>query len=191
MAWELLGYNQSEQKLWEIDNYNAQHLTMDQIREKTVDYLDNYRLEKIVVDAAGAGKIIQETIAREYARRYGVPCEAANKQQKAAYMKYAASDCRTGKCFFLPDSVARDQLNEMEWDDRYMREKEPSEGKFNDNADSWIYGYKECYHWLHEPREETPEVGTPEHANWEMAKIEEAEADALEETQRGDWWENI
>jgi hypothetical protein len=153
--------------------------------------MENYRLEKILVDAAGAGKIIQETISREYARRYGVPCEAAKKQEKAAIMKYAASDIRTGHCFFLPDSTARDQLNKMEWDERRLREKDPSEGEHNDNADAWIYGYRACYHWLHEPQEDVPEIGTPERANWEMQKIEEQEADELVEQENKDWWESI
>ncbi len=190
-AFELVGYSQQLRKMWEIDSYNAQHMTMDDIGAKTVDYMENYRLGSIKVDAAGAGKIIQETIAREYARRYGVPCEPAQKTEKGAIMKYAASDCRVGRCFFLPNSVARDQLNKMEWDDRHLREKDPPEGEHNDNADAWIYAYRSCYHWLHEPQEYIPEVGTAERANWEMDQLEQEQADQLVSEEQREWWEDI
>lgn len=190
-AWELVGYDAHMQKMWEVDSQGDQHLTMDEIGARTVGYMEEYRLDKIVVDAAGAGKIVQETIALEYARRHGVPCEAAQKQKKAAFMKYAASDMRTGRAHLLPDGVAADQLSSMEWDDRRLREKEPKEGTRIDNADAWLYGYRECYHYIHEPREDVPEVGTAERLNWEMSKHEQHEAEMMDQEQRQEWWESI
>ena len=187
-AWELVGYDQDAQRMYEVDSEQEQHLTFDTIAQRTIKYATDYELDSMVVDTAGAGKVVQESLAKELSTRFGVPVRAAQKNRKQTNMKLLASDFRAMRAFLLPDGVCQDQVKSLRWSDRVLREAEPDPGQFIDAADAYLYGYRECYHWLHEPREDIPEVGTAAHANWEMDRIEEEEAAQMENPNQP-WWE--
>lgn len=188
-AWELVGYDSHEQKMYEVDSTQEQHLTFDDIADRTLQYAEDYELDSVVVDTAGAGKVVQDSLARELSARFRVPCKAAEKNRKGTNMKFLASDFRALKAFLLPDGVCQDQLKSLQWNEHRLVEKEPEPGQFIDNADAYLYAYRECYHWLHEPREEIPEVGTMDYVNWEMAKLEEEEAEIMAGKNKLAWWE--
>jgi len=185
-AWELVGYDQDTQRMYEADSTQEQHLTFDDIAAKTVQYAVDYELDCVVVDTAGAGKVVQDSLAKELSLRFEVSCKAAQKNRKGTNMKFLASDFRAGKAFLLPDGVCADQCKTLQWDGNHLREKDADPGLFIDNADAYLYAYRECYHWMHEPREVLPEIGTPERANLEMAQLEEEESMGHAE---GHWWE--
>jgi hypothetical protein len=105
-------------------------------------------------------------------------------------MKLLNSDLRAGRVFLLPDGVCYDQMKALQWSEHVLREKEPDPGQFIDNADAFLYAYRESYHWLHEPREEIPEINTPEYSNWEMDKIEQEIVDSLTHGPEKEWWEH-
>jgi hypothetical protein len=186
-AWELVGYDQNSQCMFEVDSTQEQHLSFDDIVQRTFQYAEDYELDCIVIDTAGAGKIVQESMAKEISQRFEIPCKAAQKNRKGTNMKFLASDFRTCKAFLLPDGVCYDQLSSLQWNKTRLIESEPEPGNFIDNADAYLYAYRECYHWLHEPREDIPEIGTSDRLNYDMAKIEEEEAEAMMQPRR--WWE--
>jgi hypothetical protein len=160
-AFELLGY--SEDKMYEVESRSEEHQTFDDIMAITWDHIERHGrdLFKIVVDTAGAGKMVQESMAKELRLRCEIPCVAAQKTDKATYMKFLNSDFKTGHAFVLPgDEGAKHQLQLFQWDDRRLREKETADKK--DKGDGYIYGYRECYHWMKEFKEVLPEIGTPE-----------------------------
>ena len=187
-AWELVGYDQDSQTMYEVDSTQEQHLTFDTIAEITIQYATDYELDCVVVDTAGAGKVVQDSLAKEMSLRFEVPCKPALKSRKGTNMKFLASDFRAGKAFLLPDGVCADQCKTLQWDGNHLREKDADPGMFIDNADAYLYAYRECYHWLHEPREVLPEIGTPERANLEMLRLEEEEAEAMNNPNQP-WWE--
>jgi hypothetical protein len=189
-AFELVGYDQDSQKMYEIDSTQEQHMTLDKIAEVVNAYAEDYELDKIILDTAGAGKMVQETMARDLANRFGVPCAAAQKNRKATNMKLLNSDFRTHRAYLLPDGVCKDQMQSLQWDGNRLREKEPQPGQFIDNADAYLYAYRECYHWLHEEREIIPEANTPERANWEAEQMLERELEEFEQQKEKDWWEH-
>jgi hypothetical protein len=189
-AFELVGYDPYEQKLYEVHSTQEQHLTFDDIKQITIDYLEEVEVDKIVLDTAGAGKIAQESMAKEVSQRFQVPCVAAQKNRKATNMKLLNSDLRAGNVFLLPDGVCVDQMKSLQWEDKRLREKDAEPGQFIDNADAFLYAYRESYHWLHEEREEIPEINTPEYSNWEAAKMEQEEVDAITFGEDTEWWEN-
>ena len=186
-AFELVGYDQHDQIMYEVDSTQDQHLTLDRISEIAKRYADEYELDSIIVDTAGAGKIVQESMAIEMAARFGVPVRAAQKARKATNMKLLASDFRACRAMLLPGGVCGDQLKSLQWDEGKLREKEPEPGEHIDNADAYLYAYRECYHWLHEEREDVPEIGTTARLNYEMQKIEEQEAEQIAAPK--EWWE--
>jgi hypothetical protein len=157
-AWELVGYDSDSQRMYEVDSTQEQHLTFEDIAARTISYASDYELDTIVVDTAGAGKVVQDSLAKEIT------------------------------AFLLPDSVCADQMKSLKWDKHHLREQEPEPGQFIDNADGYLYAYRECYHWMHEPREVLPEIGTPERANLDMLRIEEEEAAAMTDPNKH-WWE--
>ncbi|MHA2064287.1 MAG: terminase large subunit domain-containing protein [Candidatus Thorarchaeota archaeon] len=187
-AWELVGYDSDSQCMWEVDSTQEQHLTFEDIAARTIQYAKDYELDHIVVDTAGAGKVVQDSLAKEVSLRFEVPCKAAAKNRKGTNMKFLASDLRKGTAFLLPDSVCADQMKSLKWDKHHLREQEPEPGQFIDNADGYLYAYRECYHWMHEPREVLPEIGTPERSNLDMLRIEEEEAAAFTDPNKR-WWE--
>jgi hypothetical protein len=175
--------------MYEVESRSEEHQTFDDIMAITWDHIERHGrdLFKIVVDTAGAGKMVQESMAKELRLRCEIPCVAAQKTDKATYMKFLNSDFKTGHAFVLPgDEGAKHQLQLFQWDDRRLREKETADKK--DKGDGYIYGYRECYHWMKEFKEVLPEIGTPERANLEMLKIEEEEAEALTNVNKH-WWE--
>ena len=187
-AWELVGYDQDSQTMYEVDSTQEQHLTFDTIAEITIQYATDYELDCVVVDTAGAGKVVQDSLAKEMSLRFEVPCKPALKSRKGTNMKFLASDFRAGKAFLLPDGVCADQCKTLQWDGNHLREKDADPGMFIDNSDAYLYAYRECYHWLHEPREVLPDIGTPARLNLEMLKLEEEEAAAMNNPNQP-WWE--
>ena len=187
-AWELVGYDQDTQRMYEVDSTQEQHLTFEDIAARTIQYAKDYELDCIVVDTAGAGKVVQDSLAKEISLRFEVPCKPAQKNRKGTNMKFLASDFRAGKAFLLPASVCADQMRALKWDKHHLREQDPEPGAFCDNADGYLYAYRECYHWMHEPREILPEIGTPARANLDMLKIEEEEAAAFTDP-HSHWWD--
>jgi len=186
-AFELVGYDQHSQVMYEVDSTQDQHLTLDRISDIAKKYAETYELDSIVIDTAGAGKIVQESMAVEMGSRFAVPVRPAQKTRKATNMKLLASDFRTGRACLLPGGVCADQMRALQWDEGRLIEKEPEPGAHIDNADAYLYGYRECYHWLHEEREAIPADGTAERLNYEMAKIEEEEAARI--VAPSQWWE--
>lgn len=196
-AFELVGYNQEARKVWECHSHEESEMTFDQIMIVVFDYIEACyddrgwnSIDKIVVDTAGAGKIAQETMAKEIGKRYEIPCVAAKKNRKAVNMKILNSCFRTEQACLLPDGVCQDQLKSLQWDGRHLREKEPEPGQFIDNADAYLYAHTECYEWLHEDIEKIPEVNTREYSNWEAEKMEQAEVEAMTAGADKEWWEN-
>ncbi len=195
-AFELLGYKQEAKKVWECWSHQEQHMTFDDIMVITFDIIEECyddrgynSIDKIVVDTAGAGKIAQETMAKEISKRFEIPCVAAKKNRKAVNMKILNSAFRTEQAYLLPDGVCQDQMKSLQWDGRHLREKEPEPGQFIDNADAYLYAHTDCYEWLHEELEQIPEINTPEYANWQAEKMEEEEVAAMTAGQDEEWWE--
>ena len=187
-AWELVGYDSDSQRMYEVDSTQEQHLTFEDIAARTVQYASDYELDKVVVDTAGAGKVVQDSLAKELSLRFELPCVAAQKNRKGTNMKFLASDFRAQKAFLLPDGVCADQCKTLKWDKHHLREQDADPGQFIDNSDAYLYAYRECYHWMHEPRIELPEIGTAERHNLDAAMQEEEEAEAMSNPSVP-WWE--
>ena len=93
------------------------------------------------------------------------------------------SDMRAGRIHVHHDSPLAKEWRILQWDED--RKKEDSRFA-NDASDAGLYGYRAGKHWLYETPEYVPEIGTPERANLEMAKLEEEEAMAHNDRH---WWE--
>jgi hypothetical protein len=196
-AFELVGYNQAAKKVWECHSTEDSGMTFDDIMVIAFDYIEACHddegycsLERLVLDTAGAGKIVQETMAKEVAKRFDIPVVAAKKNRKAVNMKILNSCFRTEQAYLLPDGVCQDQMRTLQWDGRALREKEPAQGQFIDNADAYLYAHTDCYEWLHEEVEIIPEINTREYANWEMDKIEADIVDRVTTDPETEWWED-
>jgi len=174
VAWETNGYDQNNQKVFHVDEIVDNHLTFEDIKRITTEQIINvYNPESIRVDAAGAGKIIQESLALDFAQRFGIPCTAAKKNKKGAFMKTADTDLRVGRAFVLKGSQVDKQMQTLQWDKRRLRE---AEGQECDAHDGWLYSYRDCAHWIHKPAKRIiPPAGTRAYAQYTAEEDERVE----------------
>ena len=144
-AWEVVGYDQYAQKTYHLHEFQKSGLTVDGIIRETIPIVEKYKPERIVCDTAGAGKIITETLAAEIRRRYGIPVTAADKNEKAAWVRLLDSDLRMANTFVKHNGPTWQQLSVTIWDDKASKEKE---GQKCDCLDAFLYAWRWSYSYL-------------------------------------------
>lgn len=145
VAFVVVGYSQELHKVWELETWAAPSLTFDDIKVQFDRLVSKWHPEYCVADPAGEGKIIRESLTAEMWRRFGIAVNAAEKQEKGAFMRLADSAIRTGHALLRPEGDLFHQLSPLQWDKHRVREKE---GQPCDLHDAWLYAFRHCYHWL-------------------------------------------
>lgn len=141
-----------------------------------------------VADTGGLGKQLVE----EMASREGIRFEPAEKREKAAAVKAMNDDFRVGRILIRRGGeYALELATLMKDPDNHGPNGEPIEaaGLPNHLCDAALYSYRRAQHYLHEPSEEAPPVGSPE----ALARVEESLEESLEaeyqREQSQEWWE--
>jgi hypothetical protein len=124
---------------------------------------DGFKLHRTVVDTGALGK----SIAYDLQVDYGVSCEAAEKQHKAAAIRRVQDMFRLGIFRFngFGSGELRAEMSVLPWND----ERTDHHPSYSDHwCDGFVYACRE--HSSFELREETPpEPGSPEAINQDMA----------------------
>lgn len=123
---------------------------------------NQYSVQKIVVDSAGAGKMITE----ELRRRYDLPAYPAIKQEKEAYIKLLNADLEHERIYIYDTCV--ELIKELKKLERNKHWKE-KENQANHAADAFLYAYKESRHY----RNEAPKPKKTRAEVWEEEIINE------------------
>jgi hypothetical protein len=159
--------------VYELDTTQRAGLIVDEIARIAGELVEIYKPERVVIDGAGEGQIVIQSLASEMSRRFSIPVSAAQKNHKASYARLLDSDLRTNRVVLRAKSDLWRQLRELQWDDRYMREVE---GQPSDLHDAFLYAFRECVHWSEEATPlERPDYGTPEYYRWEEERMIEQE----------------
>jgi len=169
-AWVILGYSQVLGKSYVIETYQAQGQIFDEIMDITKSFIEKYQasevhhsLERIRVDSAGAGKIIQESLARELTKRYQIPVLPADKRDKAVFMKLMDNDLRAGR-LLLNHNDNKDLWEQLSTIIKNPIKQIEREGQPCDLADALLYSYRDAYQYISKPAPEVkPAPGTPEY----------------------------
>lgn len=173
-AYIMLGYDQTEQMAYHVDDFTASGLSLTDIVDKANEFIERYSPERVVIDPAAGGMHLVEEIRA----RYDLECDAAEKSKKAAFYKLLRADFRRGKSKVIRGSKLEKQLRALRWDKNFKRELEGIEC---DLADAYLYAWRDCLHYYYVPREKEL---TEEEKIWgeiEKRYIEQAEYDQMAE----------
>ena len=172
-AFVVAGYNNRRGKCYEIYNYQKNNLVVDDIASMAMHLIEKYDPEAVVIDGAGEGKIVIKSLAESITQRYGIPVEAAEKDQKAAFIRLLDSDFRVGKVCLLSDSDLWRQLKRLQWNDKFTRE---ADGLPCDLHDAFLYAYRRCMHWdALDPEARQPLPGEPGYDDYIQEKLLKAD----------------
>lgn len=144
-AFVVNGYSQLAGKVWKLYEWSNPGLTFDEIKVHFDIVMKKFNPEICVIDPAGEGKIIRESLAKEMWTRFGIEVVSAEKHEKGTFMRIADSAIRTGKALMPPEGELFRQMSKLQWDKHRQREKE---GQPCDLHDAWLYSFRHCYHWL-------------------------------------------
>jgi len=178
VAW---AFSEDFPDVWERETYKVRGETVSHWGEKIVEFEKKYNPVAEVADTGALGK----AITKEINQRFSTALTPAEKKDKYGNIELMNSDLRAGRVHVLPNSPLAKEWMILQWDEDRKKE----DPRFsNDASDGGLYGYREAKHWLYEPPEILPEIGTPERANLDMARIEEEEAAAFANPDQH-WWE--
>lgn len=155
-AFSLVGWNPKEEKpiIYLLHEFSAPRMDTTEIAEKMKWFISEHGVSKIVMDTGGLGKMIAEEIRR----RHSVPVIAAEKKDKFSFIEVLNADLRTGRVM-LPEGKTADQLYSIQYDDNRIKE-DPYYP--NDSADSFLYAYREAWHFINTEKPKLIQHGTKE-----------------------------
>lgn len=158
-AFCILAYDRTAQTVYVLESEKHGKLIPSAVAERIQELQEGYRFARIIGDSGGIGKAYIE----ECRQRFGIPIEAAQKQNKASYIRLL-NDAFARKQLLIVRHTNRDlahELSELPWKNEQKRDEHP--GSPNHLADSLLYGFRECKSWGNRAKEAQPKYGTAEY----------------------------
>lgn len=181
-AFVVWGWRAHDQTRYVVQSFKREKLTPSEAAEVAHGLTRKYLFARIVGDVGGLGKGYVE----EARRRFRLPIEPAQKNNKRGYIDLMVGDLRAGLIKVMPGNEdLLKEWNELPWDEE--REM-PAEDYEDHLADAALYAWRVVYAYTEGSRVDGPAPGTPE--AWQ------AEADAMLERRIQDvqkpgreWWD--
>lgn len=149
-----------------ISSYKRSGLILSDVARVTNQLKKQYDITKFVIDGANKQGVEEMRI------KYGIPWEAAEKQDKATFMKMLADDILTGSIKFI-EADCEDTLLEMrhlQWLDEKKDKEDPR--CENHLADSLLYIWRYFRHW-YDHKEVKPDPNSDEYAKQYEKQLQE------------------
>lgn len=183
-AFVICAYSARLRQLRHVADYSRPHMLVPDIAEMIQGAIATYGpIERIYADVGNLGKMIVETLIREY----GFPLEKADKREKYDHIELLNAAFSRGEVLIIEKTPLENQLLTNAWDLRDeakgKRDDLARRGKLreddaipNDSTDALLYLFRGSLHrfgWT--AKEPTPEPGTPEWRKiWERKQLEAA-----------------
>lgn len=162
-AYVVLGWQRDDPHVYVVESFKKRGLLAPEAAEIALALTKKYPFARMVGDSGGLGKGYIE----EARRRYRLPMESAEKNNKRGYIELMASDIRAGLLKVMPNNKdLLDEWGKLPWDEE--REM-PMDGYEDHISDAALYAWRATYAYLEEVRRAPPKPGTRE------ALLEEAE----------------
>lgn len=180
----VLGYSNETNKVYLVHEQITRKQGITELAKQIDELKAKYEPVKIVMDAGGLGKKIQEEIQK----RHTIPLEAADKNRKLEYIELLNDDLRTGKLMAKPESQFEEDCYLVQWD----RDPEDpsklviSKSFHSDICDAVLYAWRECIHYIKQDFVQKPHRNTDAF----MEAMEAKEAEEMEMKTQGhenDW----
>ena len=199
-AYVVWAYSRSLGQACVVESFQETRL----LQAQQVAYVDrlalSYDFESIVVDPGGGGKQLVE----ELRQRHGLPAEVAEKQAKLAAVGTLNSDLAAGNVLVIRQSnedLLHD-LAQLKYNYAKLRRKAGVHWKMRPShfleiddrtpdhlADAFLYGHRQCAHFLHGFEPVLPTEGTPEWVRLQEAALMAAAEERVDRRDKGEpWW---
>lgn len=188
-SFTVLGWRDHDPNVYILESWKQAGLTPSDAAQATVMLAKLYPFVKIVGDIGGLGK----GYAEEARKRFRLPIEPAEKNNKRGYIDLFNGDLKHGKVLVVRAKCQQliDEWLKLPWDrDR----KAELAGFSNHCADGALYGWRACVAYLNEALAAAAPPGSPEALAAEEKRMEQQvdeeleddEADAKRRAAR--WW---
>lgn len=180
----VMGYNHIDGKVYLVEELLTAKQGITALMHQIDALVQKYSPVKMVMDAGGLGKKIQE----ELRPRYAINLEAAQKERKLEFIELLNDDLRTGKFQTKLGSQFEEDCYLVQWD---INNSDPSKLQISKNfhsdiCDAVLYAWRECRHYFVDPVIVTPKPGTDKYMDAleakEMQKFEDKKNSAKDFT---------
>lgn len=147
-AFTLVAFHKKSPNLYVVESFKEKELDITDTANRIKHFLRLFPIAKIVIDGANKQGV------EEIKNRHQIPLKAAEKQDKASFLKILADDVTRnrvqyfkGKC----QSLIEEQQS-LQWKDETRQDEDPRIP--NDQNDSFLYAWREArnYLWKEEPK---------------------------------------
>ncbi len=171
LGWEddfaaVLGaYNPYDGNLYQVWEYKDNHQDVDQVALHIMHAIELAgKVDKIVADAGGLGKMVIETLNR----RHGLNIEPAEKREKNDFIELLNTDYHSGRAKILRHGDLSKEKQALQWDiGESSKAKMARTGRLKEHpscpnhlADAWLYLWRFSYHYWQDDRPTLHDHGT-------------------------------
>lgn len=181
-AFAVLGWNRHDPNVYVVESFKRAKLAPSEAADVAHAFTRKYPFARIVGDVGGLGKGYVE----EARRRYKLPIEPAQKNNKRGYIEIMVGDMKAGLLKVFPGNDALlEEWSRLPWDEERAM---PADDYEDHLADAALYGFRACYGYIEETRKLPPEKGSPEAL---AAEAEDIFNRRLAEVNRvhDEWWD--
>jgi hypothetical protein len=156
-AFSILAWADHDPTVYVLRSWKEEGCIPSRAAEIVKELEHDYRFDRIVADIGGLGK----GYAEEAIQRFGVPIEAAEKQNKRGYIDLVNGALARGELVLVGEDCddLRKEWLELPWHENRQRE---ADGFANHCADATLYGWRACTGFLERAEPAAPAPGTPE-----------------------------
>lgn len=172
-AFGVTAFHSHEPNAYAVEFEEWPDLSPSEAAAKYLEWRERYSgFDRTIGDIGGLGKAYET----EWRKRFHIPLEAAEKQNKLGFIKLLNGDMKAGRMLFVePGTISLvEQVKGLPWRDESCQEEHPS--ALNHQPDALLYGWRAARHYLATNRKAQPAVGTPE---WWKAQDVEAKRRAF------------
>jgi hypothetical protein len=170
----VLGYSAETNSVYLVEEVITEKQGITPLMKQIDELVQRYKPVRMVIDAGGLGKKIQE----ELRPRYSINLEAAQKERKFEFIELMNDDLRTGRLKAFPKSRFEEDCYLVQWD---RSSADPTKLKVSnafhsDICDAVLYAWRECKHFYAQDAQPPKRDSDA----WMKAQ-EEKEADEMEQ----------
>lgn len=184
-GFSVIGWRDGDPHVYVLEAFTMPELLTSGANEVIRGLEKIYAFEKMVGDIGGLGKVYVE----EGRRRWTLPIEAAQKQNKRGYQVLFNDALAQGHIKLVEEQTndLREEWKKLPWD---PQRKAELAGFANHAADATLYAWREAPNYHERMPEKPPAPGSPEALALEEKRLEDAvdeelEADGVRERELG------
>lgn len=172
-SFTILAASEKHRRAVIVKSFKEPELDLTDVANQIKQLQRKYDIHKIIIDGANKQGV------EEIKKRHHIPMEAAEKTDKATYLRLLRDDVLTGNLVMNESNCGElyTEWSQLMWKDS-NKEKEDDRCQ-NHCSDSALYAWRECRHYLYEPPKEKEGKNTDKY----MDEIEEREAERMMEAE--------